>query len=545
MIYQLKVSIKNTKPPIWRRILVDSQTTFCELNEIIQVAMDWSGSHLHIFEFNQAPQEKVAQLEDNLFSGLFQTFQNPSGQRICIGDPEHDDGIYQQFDENEEILAEWLSKEKDKCIYTYDFGDDWKHEILLEKILDPVQGAEYPKCIKVKRPYPEEDSGGVWTEDYEEESHLSEEEMLEEINEQLQALEAEYSDRDEESSPSSAQATINQWKELFTHVIAYKELKSWQWLSDEDIFAIQDPESNQIGYCCVLGQAEEEFGLAIYIGDEGLKALSTILSGEFEEIDSDQLVHIQSSLLLSFDDRKEITEEDYQIIKSAGLSFRGRKQWPMLRSFQPGYYPWYLNQEEVCFLTNVLPQVIEVCQRLLQNPNVLDSVNENHFFARLPERDGENIVWKDGSVSIDPVEVDDQLEKEVELCVDELYLQKLKKEWQKKKAVFEFDYFYSPQPVQEKESERPYFPYVSLWTDQHSGQILDMKMIEHEQYAQDIYESFLGLLQNLEWMPERILVQRKQAYNLLLPFTKRLGIALDFVKRLPVMQEAKKEMFTF
>jgi hypothetical protein len=46
--------------------------------------------------------------------------------------------------------------------YTYDFGDDWEHEILVEKVLDRDEAATYPRCTSGKRAAPPEDCGGVW-----------------------------------------------------------------------------------------------------------------------------------------------------------------------------------------------------------------------------------------------------------------------------------------------------------------------------------------------------------------------------------------------
>ena len=62
------------------------------------------------------------------------------------------------FDQKEEVLSNWFLKEKDRVIYTYDFGDDWEHEIVLEKILNKDPNTSYPVCIKAKNDTPPEDS---------------------------------------------------------------------------------------------------------------------------------------------------------------------------------------------------------------------------------------------------------------------------------------------------------------------------------------------------------------------------------------------------
>jgi hypothetical protein len=130
-IHQLKVTLRNIKPPIWRTLQVRSDMTLAELHEVLQVAFGWSDYHLHQF---------IA-----------------AGVTYGIEDPDWPMGVE---DENAVTLAEVLPEVKSKMIYEYDFGDDWRHEIVLQKILEPEAGVSYPVCIKGKRNAPPEDSGG-------------------------------------------------------------------------------------------------------------------------------------------------------------------------------------------------------------------------------------------------------------------------------------------------------------------------------------------------------------------------------------------------
>jgi hypothetical protein len=59
-------------------------------------------------------------------------------------------------------LRQAAPKEKSRFRYEYDFGDDWQHDILLEKVLPAAPGVTYPVCLKGKRACPPEDCGGVW-----------------------------------------------------------------------------------------------------------------------------------------------------------------------------------------------------------------------------------------------------------------------------------------------------------------------------------------------------------------------------------------------
>ncbi|HLP89604.1 MAG TPA: plasmid pRiA4b ORF-3 family protein [Nostocaceae cyanobacterium] len=132
-IYQLKISLKHIRPPIWRRIQVASNTTLEQLHSIIQVAMGWYNCHLHSW--------------------------NIGG--VEYGQPAPEYGIDVKNEKNVK-LNQVVPGEKFKFLYTYDFGDDWEHQILVEKVLPADSKIKYPICITGKRACPPEDCGGAW-----------------------------------------------------------------------------------------------------------------------------------------------------------------------------------------------------------------------------------------------------------------------------------------------------------------------------------------------------------------------------------------------
>lgn len=137
-IYQFKVTLKGIRPPIWRRFLIDNQVTFEDLHTIIQIVMGWGNYHLYNFDMKDA---RVEILDDS-----FDFF--PSSK-----------GIY---DAEETQVGELITEEKQKCLYTYDFGDDWEHELVLEKVLPIDKEILVPTCLKGKRACPPEDCGGIY-----------------------------------------------------------------------------------------------------------------------------------------------------------------------------------------------------------------------------------------------------------------------------------------------------------------------------------------------------------------------------------------------
>ncbi len=144
-IYQLKITLKNISPPVWRRILIPADATFRQLHDAIQLTMGWADGHLHDFSTKKW---RGMYIEGKITD--LQTYEPAPW-----GDEE------QPGDERKVKLRERLSKPGDRIAYEYDFGDSWEHEILLEKIVEPEKGVEYPICIGGKRACPPEDCGGI------------------------------------------------------------------------------------------------------------------------------------------------------------------------------------------------------------------------------------------------------------------------------------------------------------------------------------------------------------------------------------------------
>jgi Plasmid pRiA4b ORF-3-like protein len=131
-IFQVKIRLLGvSKPPVWRRLLVPHGIQLDHLHEVVQLAMGWSNYHMHVFSTD-------------------------SGE-YGVADPEL--GF---LDESRITLLQLLSKPGDRIRYTYDFGDDWEHEIVLEQVLDADPEQLYPICVAGKGACPPEDCGSVW-----------------------------------------------------------------------------------------------------------------------------------------------------------------------------------------------------------------------------------------------------------------------------------------------------------------------------------------------------------------------------------------------
>ncbi len=88
------------------------------VHAVLQIAFDWHGYHLHVFE------------------------------TVCgeFGSPDQNDDWAERQDEATATLAQVAGAERAKVVYSYDFGDDWRHDIVVEKIIPAELGVAYPRC---------------------------------------------------------------------------------------------------------------------------------------------------------------------------------------------------------------------------------------------------------------------------------------------------------------------------------------------------------------------------------------------------------------
>jgi len=137
MAYQFKIQLNNvTKPPVWRRVIVAEKSTFHELHEVIQRVFGWDDYHLYQF----CP------------SGY--------GSNPVIAIPSEDDWEKPDMNALKTKLNKVFAHEKQSFTYIYDFGDDWIHKIVLEKLVPDELPS--PVCLDGKGACPPEDCGGAW-----------------------------------------------------------------------------------------------------------------------------------------------------------------------------------------------------------------------------------------------------------------------------------------------------------------------------------------------------------------------------------------------
>lgn len=131
-VLRVKVKLVGvSRPPVWRRLLVPASFRLDRFHDILQAAMGWENYHMHVFSNGSAE----------------------------FGLPHPELGFR---DERTLRLDQVVKDAGDRLRYTYDFGDDWQHDVVVEEVLVADPDGFYPVCVAGKGACPPEDCGGRW-----------------------------------------------------------------------------------------------------------------------------------------------------------------------------------------------------------------------------------------------------------------------------------------------------------------------------------------------------------------------------------------------
>jgi hypothetical protein len=327
----------------------------------------------------------------------------------------------------------------------------------------------------------------------------------------------------------------DEWQKLYQAAIHLKEIAPWEWMKETDIFGVQDPETEEIGFVSIMGMLGEHLALALYLGAEGLYGF-----WGFQQVADSapaeallEIPHLQAS----FEDRGELTKKDRDLIKELGLKFRGRQAWPMFRCYRPGYLPWYLEAPEARSLTYALEQAVEVVLRFKEDPALLDPADDESYLVRVPREVRGNLVWEDEVVRVPPVEPES-----ISVVMDMEALDRVK-QLPRGEHTLEIDFFMFPLPIEER-GARPYLPHMLLVVEVGSGLILGSELLGPESGLVEMWGSIpvkvVYQIARTGVVPRRIKVRSPQLFALLQLLAEELGFEVKAASRLRDLDRASE-----
>lgn len=326
------------------------------------------------------------------------------------------------------------------------------------------------------------------------------------------------------------------WLDFYQAAEQFRDLAPWNWLYDSDIFAVQDPDTGELGYCCIMGAAGEVFALGIYLGDEGWQSyLNLANSGDAGPNEGANVALRQRLVKVEFVDREEMDKPELDHLKALGLKYRGRNQWVKAEDFLPGYLPQLISVEQARFATNILREAATTASRLKDDSKLSKRIGKE-LLVRTPAAKSSPLTWTD-----DWREFPEPIETDNALPVNVFAANALKKELKSVNGALLISLQYMPAPIADGKS-RPYFPLSVVFINNSDGMILGFELFSPNDLRETFEEKFYQHLRRLKVIPKQIAVDSDFGAAMLHPFCEALGIELFYAPDIPHFEEVRDIM---
>ncbi|SHH95316.1 DUF7309 domain-containing protein [Clostridium grantii] len=328
----------------------------------------------------------------------------------------------------------------------------------------------------------------------------------------------------------------NNFEELFQKAKEFNEVKPWQWLGGTDVFGIKLHDMDEIVFCSVMGMGEELYGMAIYKGIRGIESYFKMLDRDYDL--DEEAIHIQQAITIDFVDRNEVTSQDYELIKDSGIKFRGKKQWPILREYEPGFIPWFAEEENLILMGRILDKAKDYVLYLKDNMDKAALMQEGKCHVRE--------FYEDNSFKekvVDYIKLNEEYDSLIEIPIvyDDLSIRRIKKQCKKTNVVLEIDAFYDLMPVEE-EDQVPYFHGILMIVDVDEEYIIGNHITHPYNMAEEFQRYLLEFFNEKNELPRKVLISNFNLLTWVEDMFDKLGVQVEFVDHLSLIPEIKKEV---
>lgn len=333
------------------------------------------------------------------------------------------------------------------------------------------------------------------------------------------------------------EATIKQWKALYEVTTRIKELKPWEKFWDLDLIGVIKDDDDESVFYSILGRGGDCYGIAVYEGFEGLNSFLMLTMQQSMNLSTEYAMFNQKNLTCYWGNRDELTDKQRKIIKELGYTYRGKNQWLYFLSFEPGYYPYNMDADEVLRMTEHMQNLERALKCYEQETESVDFEHGNMFHIMLDE---ENQISSVGEMPLPFT----SFQFGNLLITDEKLLSDLAKV-PKGNAVLEADVSVLGASLTDKKYDRPVNPALSLLGDADSGAVIKFEMLQPEEDAiVTLAEILIGFIFQFG-APKEVRVTNVIVEAGLEQICDVCKIELRRVKRLPGLDEFKYSLGRF
>ena len=332
------------------------------------------------------------------------------------------------------------------------------------------------------------------------------------------------------------QPTSAQWKTLYDACIRFRKAACWKWMTEDEMFGIENPKTGEVGYCLIIGNLGEQLGLIIYTGSDGLESYKK-LSDHAQLSEEDFILFLsQKCLSITYDNKTGLEEEDIQVINELGITLKGAKQYPVIRNMTPGYVPWFVSGDEADYLSTAIEQVLDVSMRFKDNPDIIRS-RRPKYLVRMNDTISGSHICADEWLLPEPI----RPKAVAPAQIDEIGIMRIKSNAGKTRTTWEFTYSLENMPIHEQ-GNRPFYPMMLLLVETQSGLVIGSDTASPDSYQQRFIEYLLQIMASSNSYPREIMLESDEAATMLQPILSHLDIKAVKVKRCKESFKARTAM---
>lgn len=328
-----------------------------------------------------------------------------------------------------------------------------------------------------------------------------------------------------------------EWQALYAAANHIAAFAPWTWMQETDLFAVEDPDTHEVGFVSVTGTLGEHLSVTVYRGPRALYQFLEIQRQDPVDMrDAAESILEIPQLQASFEGRKVLQPLDLVTIKSLKLRYRGAKGWPMFRSYVPGYTPWIITPAEARFLTHVLEQVPAAAPRFIESPGLIDVDDPEKFLLRSAKRQGDSLVWGESIIRVPPPPP-----APISIALPANTVDSLS-ELPRDGEPIEADLFLVPASIGPETERRPYI-YMLLLVGSRSGMVVGHDVLTAEP-SLDVMLGEVGghvacSLAACSSLPSVIRVPSERLFDLLQPLALKIDVPLEITSELRALDEAR------
>ncbi|MFL2099783.1 DUF6930 domain-containing protein [Desemzia sp. FAM 23991] len=323
----------------------------------------------------------------------------------------------------------------------------------------------------------------------------------------------------------------------------------WEDYWDTDILALQFPSRTEPVFISILGKSDGNYGFLFYRNLEELRYYFEMAKQtQIRDLETSlDFLLLQKGISLMYENRSDLEKEDYDRIKSSGVVFRGKKAWPVLIDYKPGFYPDDVDPIEIPFVIEIMEKLLKMGHDFRSKLDVYDTEeNKERVFLRTYQKNGK---YKDDLFSV-PLTVLQgtavQVYEKQEIKITDFEMRRAES-LKIGSSIWELELNYVALPVENEATERPRFSVMLMVVDAKSTEIVLGELVEFDEIER-IQRLFLKALVATNVKPPTIVVnigRYKQISGIFGEMLSKLGIGLTPVYKLPLISVVQKDMVDF